>query len=183
MLPSDGLRKGPVYGTTGVITMSIMPRKLLTLCLVVRDGEVLLGMKKRGFGAGRWNGFGGKVEAGETVEDAARRELREEAGITVPSLEAAGELLFTFEGDPVALEVHVFRATSFEGVPEETEEMRPRWFAFRAIPFDEMWPDDRHWFPLFLAGRRFSGAFAFRGQDVIVSHELRAEAGEAFAGG
>lgn len=47
--------------------------KLLTLVLVVRPGRVLLGMKKRGFGAGKWNGFGGKVQPGETIEDGARR--------------------------------------------------------------------------------------------------------------
>lgn len=47
--------------------------KLLTLVLVVQPGKVLLGMKKRGFGVGKWNGFGGKVQPGETIEDAARR--------------------------------------------------------------------------------------------------------------
>ena len=60
--------------------------KLLTL-VVVRDRggrRVLLGKKLRGFGAGYFNGFGGKVEAGETVVEAAHRELQEEAGVTAP---------------------------------------------------------------------------------------------------
>lgn len=52
---------------------NMLSSKLLTLVMVVQPGRVLLGMKKRGFGAGRWNGFGGKVHAGETIEDAARR--------------------------------------------------------------------------------------------------------------
>ena len=43
--------------------------------------SVLLGMKKRGFGVGKWNGFGGKVENGETVFDGAMRELQEECSI------------------------------------------------------------------------------------------------------
>lgn len=51
----------------------MLSSKLLTLVLVVQPGKVLLGMKKRGFGAGKWNGFGGKVQPGETIEDAARR--------------------------------------------------------------------------------------------------------------
>lgn len=51
----------------------MLSSKLLTLVLVVQPGKVLLGMKKRGFGAGKWNGFGGKVNPGETIEDAARR--------------------------------------------------------------------------------------------------------------
>ena len=62
--------------------MSI-PKKLLTL-VFLREGEkVLLGMKKRGFGEGKWNGFGGKVEAGETIIEAAAREVKEECGYIV----------------------------------------------------------------------------------------------------
>ena len=49
------------------------PNKLLTLLFVLRPGQVLLGMKKRGFGKGRWNGFGGKVHQGESIEKAAIR--------------------------------------------------------------------------------------------------------------
>lgn len=47
--------------------------KILTLVLVHDATKVLLGMKKRGFGVGRWNGFGGKVEPNETIEEAAKR--------------------------------------------------------------------------------------------------------------
>jgi 8-oxo-dGTP pyrophosphatase MutT (NUDIX family) len=57
--------------------------KILTLCLTKEDGMILLGMKKRGFGEGRWNGFGGKVEEGETIVEAAIREMKEESGLTV----------------------------------------------------------------------------------------------------
>ncbi|XP_032115703.1 7,8-dihydro-8-oxoguanine triphosphatase isoform X1 [Sapajus apella] len=47
--------------------------RLYTLVLVLQPQRVLLGMKKRGFGAGRWNGFGGKVQEGETIEEGAKR--------------------------------------------------------------------------------------------------------------
>ena len=50
-----------------------LTRRVLTL-LFVRDGDrLLLGYKKNGFGKGKWNGFGGKVKDGETVEAAAIR--------------------------------------------------------------------------------------------------------------
>ena len=53
-----------------------------TLCLLIRDEpvrQVLLGLKKRGFGKDKYNGLGGKQEPSETIIDAAVRELREEA--------------------------------------------------------------------------------------------------------
>ncbi len=61
-------------------------KKLLTLCIIYQYPKVLLGMKKRGFGAGRFNGFGGKVENGESIEEAAKREVVEEVGLNVKSL-------------------------------------------------------------------------------------------------
>lgn len=147
-------------------------KKKLTLAIIRRDSEVLLGMKKRGFGAGKWNGFGGKVEPDETVEAAARRELREEAGIEAAELERIGILDFKFQGNPEILEVHVFRGERFSGEPREGEEMRPQWFDADAIPYGEMWPDDRLWLPLFLEGRKFKGRFLFGPSNEIIEQEL-----------
>ncbi|XP_041812112.1 7,8-dihydro-8-oxoguanine triphosphatase [Chelmon rostratus] len=146
--------------------------KLLTLVLVVRPGKVLLGMKKRGFGAGRWNGFGGKVQHGETIEAAARRELQEECGLTVDALEKVGNIKFEFVGDTQLLDVHVFRADAYNGEPAESEEMRPQWFECHQIPFSQMWPDDILWFPLLLQKKKFVGYFKFQGHDVILGHKL-----------
>src|SRR3990167_3060590 len=95
-------------------------KKTLTLCFVHQGSKVLLGMKKRGFGAGRWNGFGGKVRNGETVEAAARRELKEEAGLEVLEITEMGVIDFTFENDKDILEVHIFQVPKFEGIPEES---------------------------------------------------------------
>ncbi|XP_061702100.1 oxidized purine nucleoside triphosphate hydrolase [Syngnathoides biaculeatus] len=147
--------------------------KLLTLVLVLQPNKVLLGMKKRGFGAGRWNGFGGKVQLGETVEEGARRELLEESGLTVDTLEKVGNIQFEFVGDSQLLDVHIFRSDSYNGEPMETEEMRPQWFDIDKIPFDQMWPDDVMWFPLLLQKRKFVGYFHFQGHDVILSHTLK----------
>lgn len=149
-------------------------KKVLTLCFVHQPPNVLLGMKKKGFGAGRWNGFGGKVEPGETIEDAARRELFEEAGIKTKDIEKAGVLEFEFRGNPELLEVHVFRAKDFRGEPSESDEMRPVWFHEATLPFEAMWPDDRHWMPFFLTRRPFHGKFYFDEEENLLRHELRA---------
>ncbi|CAI9716750.1 8-dihydro-8-oxoguanine triphosphatase [Octopus vulgaris] len=120
-------------------------RKILTLVLIRESSRVLLGMKKRGFGKGNWNGFGGKVKVGEeTIEDGAKRELLEECGLVAPCLNKIGELDFEFLGNPEIMEVHVFKTDSFEGIPAESEEMHPRWFSIERIPYHQMWPDDNN---------------------------------------
>ena len=130
-------------------------------------------MKKRGFGAGRWNGFGGKVHDGESIEEAARRELKEEAGITVGKMKPAGILEFEFERNKgEILRVHIFKGGEVAGRPRESEEMSPKWFFIDEIPFREMWPDDRYWFPLFLKNRKFRGKFLFGDGDSIVDYML-----------
>lgn len=150
-----------------------MKRKLLTLTLLIRDGKILLGMKKRGFGAGRFNGFGGKVEPGELIEAAARRETKEECGIDLGVMEEVGVHEFEFEKERgTILEVHVFHSSDFSGTPIETEEMRPQWFPVNAIPYDEMWPDDRHWLPVFLAGQKFRTKFLFGEGDRVLEKEI-----------
>jgi len=147
-------------------------KKLLTLCLIHQAPKILLGMKKRGFGAGRWNGFGGKLDPGETLEDAAKREFREEAGIGVKDLEKVGILEFEFQGNPEILEVHIFRVSGFSGEPTESEEMKPQWFHIDEIPFDKMWPDDKYWLPLFLEKKKFRGKFLFGEADSVLNWEL-----------
>lgn len=152
--------------------MNPIPKKVLTLCLAVDSDRVLLGMKKRGFGAGRWNGFGGKLEPGETVDKAARREMLEEVGLTIGKMVKIGQIEFEWQGNPEIHEVHLFRVDTFEGVPVETEEMRPQWFDFDELPFDSMWPDDRFWFPTFLDGRFFKARFLFGPHDKILDHMI-----------
>ena len=147
----------------------------MTLCIVQQGDKILLGMKKRGFGAGRWNGFGGKLNVDETVEQAARREMKEEAGIELTDLEKVGVIDFEFQGKPGILEVNIFRSTDFSGEPVEGEEMKPQWFGLDQIPFAQMWPDDIYWFPLFLAGKKFTGRFFFgEGEgNTILKQELK----------
>lgn len=136
-------------------------KKIVTLCIVHQHSKVLLGLKKRGFGAGRWNGFGGKIEEGGSIENAAMRELEEECGITALDLQKSGVLEFVFDETPDHLEMHIFSVKDFEGEPKESEEMKPQWFFIDEIPFSEMWSDDLVWMPLFLSGKKFKGKFLF----------------------
>jgi len=151
----------------------MIKNKVLTLVFVRKDNQLLLGYKKRGFACGRWNGFGGKVEEGETIEQGAIRELNEESGVVVERLDEVGVLMFEFKGDRQLLEVHVFVTHTFSGTVVETEEMRPKWYDIADIPFAEMWPDDYLWFPLMLSGQKFYGYFTFDGMDIILDSSLK----------
>src|SRR3990167_6982925 len=137
-----------------------------TLCLVISEGKILLGMKKRGFGEGRYNGFGGKIIPGETLLQAAKREIAEEAGLKVGKLKKSGVLTFFSEiRDPIVM--HIYSCVDFTGVPQESEEMRPEWFRFNRIPYFRMWPDDQYWLPQVLKGKRVRARFWFDDQDII----------------
>ena len=137
--------------------------KLLTLCLVEdTEGRVLLGMKKRDFGEGLWNGFGGEVREDESVMQAAARELQKESGIRGGELDEAGVLEFRFKSQPgVVREMHIFRVTKPVGEPRETEEMRPQWFTKEELPLEQMWPSDVKWIPLFMDGKEIKGQFLY----------------------
>ncbi len=146
------------------------PRVRANLLFIVRDDKILLIRKKRGFGAGKINGPGGKVDPDETPLAAASRETFEELGITPLAAEQRGELHFQFL-DGYSLHCAVFLAHDFAGEPRETEEAVPLWTPLDQIPYDEMWADDRHWLPFLIRGAHFEGYFDFDG-DEMLSHEI-----------
>ena len=147
---------------------------IATLLLVLKGGRLLLAYKKRGFGEGLWNGVGGKVEKGETIEQAAVRETREEIGITPTEYEKVAVLEFDeyFKGELCRITAHVFLCRNFTGTPAESGEMRPRWFGLDEIPYDQMHKDDRIWLPEILAGRKVRAYFEYDKDWNMLSHRV-----------
>ena len=137
-----------------------------TLVFVIRNGRILLIHKKRGLGAGKINGPGGRREPGESFDDCAVREVREELGVTPRDVVKVGEHRFQFV-DGYSTFVYVYRASGLDGEPVETDEAAPLWVEVDRIPFDEMWEDDRYWLPLVVAGRRFAGQWIFDGNRML----------------
>ncbi len=129
--------------------------KETTLVYIIDEqNRLLLGRKKRSHGAGFWNGPGGKLDAEESAEECARREVEEEVGLVIGELEARGVIEFEQEGSvlgPVQ-RCYVFVTHRFTGTPIETNEMEPGWFDIDDLPWDKMWPADNLWLPGILAG-------------------------------
>ena len=146
-------------------------KRVDSLCYVLDGDRILLGMKKRGFGLGLWNGFGGKSNPGETIVETAKRELEEESGLVASSIQEKGVITFSFE-DGNEIEVHVFVVNSFSGEVCETEEMKPQWFDIANLPFDRMWASDRYWLPLLLSGDNFFGRALFAEDGNLISHNF-----------
>ncbi len=149
------------------------PKDPATLVFVIQDGKILLIDKKTGFGKGKVNGPGGKLEKGESPEACAVRECQEELRITVSNLRFCGQHRFQFV-DGYSLLVWVYSSEEFEGIPTETVEARPLWVPLDEIPYERMWEDDHLWLPMLLAGQRFQGRWLFDG-DTMLDYELLSE--------
>ncbi len=149
----------------------------VTLLFLVKksDGKinhVCLGMKKCGFGMNKWNGVGGKVEIHESIEDAAKRETIEEIGVSVKELKKVAELSMYYNNPMHNQLVHVYLSEKWEGDPQESKEMNPKWFSVKELPYSDMWPDDIFWLPEILRGTLLKATFCFEENDVIRKKEI-----------
>lgn len=152
------------------------PLRQATLCLLIKDNQILLAMKKRGFGKDKWNGVGGKPNPGENIEETAIRETQEEIGVTPKALKRVAILNFYFPKDLEKQgwnqQVCVYLVEEWEGEPVETEEMRPSWFHFNEIPHKEMWADDIHWLPKVLEGKLLKANFIYEDNETLKDFEI-----------
>jgi 8-oxo-dGTP diphosphatase/8-oxo-dGTP diphosphatase/2-hydroxy-dATP diphosphatase len=154
--------------------MSHEPLKQATLCFLVKDENVLLAMKKRGFGVGKYNGIGGKKNTEETIEAAAIREADEEIKVRVRRLRKVATLNCQFPENPDwGQRVTVYLVDEWEGEPIETEEMAPKWFNKNELPFNQMWPDEEQWLPLILDHNHIEADYIFDKDGKIINHSLR----------
>src|SRR3989304_598086 len=117
---------------------------LATLCYVKRDGLTLMvyrNKKPNDIRAGKWNGLGGKFEAGETPEECVRREVREESGLTIQNPRLHGLLMFPkFKGDDWY--VFVFTASEFSGEMIDSPEGKLEWIEDSQLTSLNLWESD-----------------------------------------
>lgn len=146
-----------------------------TLLLMIKDGKILLGEKKKGFGKGKLNGPGGKIEPGETPEQGMIRETREEVGVTPTKYKEMGivEFIEWYKGEEQKVIFYLYVATEYEGELKESEEMKPYWFDLKNIPYDRMFEDDSYWMPVVLAGNDVKAFFKYDKEWNMIEHEVK----------
>ncbi|MCX6765169.1 MAG: 8-oxo-dGTP diphosphatase [Candidatus Nealsonbacteria bacterium] len=152
-------------------------RNVTLVFLVKKDKETItdicLAMKKRGFGANRWNGVGGKLKEEESIIEAAKRETKEEIDVELNDMKKVAELSFYFPHNPTWDQMaHVYFVDNWNGEPKESEEMRPAWFNANELPYKEMWPDDIYWIPEVLKGNLLKASFEFGQNDTVNKKEV-----------
>lgn len=141
------------------MTQSLPAPRRVALCFLFRETEagreVLLGLKKSGFGTGRIVTLGGGIEPGETAAQAAVREVLEESGVVVgePDLVHAGRIRWNFPFKPQwDMDAAVFTATTWTGEPAPSSEVEPCWYPVDGLPWEGMWEDAAHWLGHVIAG-------------------------------
>ncbi len=151
-----------------------MKKFVTTLLLLRKDNQILLAMKKRGFGEGLYNGVGGKLEEGETPDMAMLRETKEEIDIVPTKYEKVAIMEFNeyVKGEKANLIFHLYIATEWDKEPSETEEMKPKWFDIDKIPYNQMFPDDKYWMPFILEGRKIKGFFEFDEKWNLLTYDI-----------
>jgi 8-oxo-dGTP diphosphatase / 2-hydroxy-dATP diphosphatase len=151
----------------------MIPLRQSTLCFLLKDNQILLAMKKRGFGQNKWNGYGGKQNPNENILDTAIRETQEEINVIPKNLNQVAILNFYFQNKiEWNQQVLVFITNEWKGEPEETEEMNPQWFDLDKIPFKDMWADDPFWLPLILKGKKIKASFTFGKNNIVLNKKI-----------
>ena len=153
-----------------------MKQIVCALAFLRRDDEILLAMKKRGLGKGKWNGAGGKLTANETVEQAMVRECQEEICVTPTAYTKVAYHVFTLNADtnePFQMLVHTYIVTKWRGEPTESEEMAPKWFKIANIPYEDMWEDDQYWLPQVLSGGLVETNITFGSNDHVLTQDIQ----------
>ena len=141
---------------------------LATLCYVKRNGCTLMvhrNKKVNDIHEGKWNGLGGKFEAGETPEECVIREVFEESGLSIRNPKLCGLLLFpNFKGNDWC--VFVFTANEFTGELIDSPEGRLEWIPDNQVESLNLWESDHIFMPWIQEGKFFSARFEYEGSQM-----------------
>jgi 8-oxo-dGTP diphosphatase len=140
--------------------------KLATLCYVMNNQNKTTLMihrnkKKNDYHRGKWNGLGGKFEKGESPEDCAIREIKEESGLKVNSPRMHGFITFPNFDQLDDWYVFIFTADEYEGKLIDSPEGRLEWIPNTEITKLNLWEGDKIFLEWLYQDRFFSAKFNY----------------------
>jgi 8-oxo-dGTP diphosphatase len=138
--------------------------KLATLCYVMKDNKTLMiyrNKKENDYHEGKWNGLGGKFEPGESPEDCAIRELKEETGLDIYKPHLKGFITFPLFDKIEDWYVFVFTIKEFEGDLIDSPEGHLEWIDNDKLPELNLWDGDRIFIPWLYEDKFFSAKFNY----------------------
>lgn len=148
--------------------------KLATLCYVQTAHKTLMVhrvKKHNDMHQGKWNGLGGKLEAGESPEECAVREVWEESGLRCRHPRLRGIITFpAFDGIDDWY-TFLFTLHEFEGELIDSPEGNLAWVDNDRLLSLNLWPGDRIFLPWLFEDRFFSAKFVYE-QGEFVRHTV-----------
>lgn len=141
-----------------------------TLCYLEKDGKYLMLLRNKkeiDENKGKWIGVGGHFEEGESPQECVCREVFEETGLTLKEYKFRG--IVTFVSDEWGTEyMHLFTATSFDGILRECDEGELRWIDKSEILNLNLWEGDREFLKLLATDSDFfSMKLTYKGDKLI----------------
>jgi len=150
--------------------------KLATLCYVIdkKRGSTLMihrVKKANDYHRGKWNGLGGKFEFGESPEDCAKREIKEESGLILKSLKLKGFITFPLFDGNEDWYVFLFTSDEFEGELISSAEGNLDWIPNNKLTTINLWEGDKLFIPWLFQDKFFSAKFIYKNGKYI-DHEV-----------
>ena len=141
--------------------------KLATLCYIKDNGKTLMlfrNKKENDYHEGKWNGIGGKFEPGETPEECAIREIKEETGLIAEALTLKGLITFPLFDGVDDWYVFLFVITKFSGELIDSPEGELSWIDDDKLLELNLWDGDRIFIPWLKEDKFFSAKFNYKGK-------------------
>jgi len=148
--------------------------KLATLCYVIDKDKTLMiyrNKKKNDYHEGKWNGLGGKFEPGESPEECAIREVKEESGLTMINPKMKGFITFPMFDKIKDWYVFIFTATDFEGKIIDSNEGKLEWIPNNKLVDLNLWDGDKIFIPWLFQEKFFSAKFYYE-DGKFINHEV-----------
>ncbi|MGD8306297.1 MAG: 8-oxo-dGTP diphosphatase [Ignavibacteria bacterium] len=150
--------------------------KLATLCYVIdrkKNSTLMIHRikKENDYHHGKWNGLGGKLEPGESPEECAIREIKEESGLIVKNITLKGLITFPmFDGNDDWY-VFLFVSDEFSGELIDSKEGNLKWIPNENLTKINLWEGDKYFIPWLFKDKFFSAKFLYENGEYL-NHEV-----------